>query len=187
MTEPAGRNEDGFTLLELLLAISILVIVVGFASGMIKDQARFSSNISIRQRNFNEARVALQYITRELKNASDPKNVSAVDQLKVLYNGGVPVGIVSWDAVDDVMVNKLVSNTNDSSYRIYYSNNRILLGGETVASNITSFGINEVPANRFVLSVDGDTRPVGSVFEIAVQAGLAPNQYVLKTYVNAVK
>lgn len=184
-------NSDGFTLLELLLAIAILTIIASAALGLTKEQVKLSSAISVRQNHFNDARVAMEFITREIKNARNLKSISAVDELRIVTIEGEPHGIVSWSILRNEQREKLVSDTLDDSYQLYYDSAEHKLrnkDGDLVFDNITKFDI-KVPLQSFKLSKDSggsdDDITVSNVYEITIQAGAGDDKCVLKSYIAA--
>ena len=167
--------------MELILAVAILAIVVSAASGLIKEQAKLSSSINIKQNLFNEARVAMQFITRE---------TSVTGELRIVPLESEPHGIVSWDTLDDVEIDKLVSDTFDSGYKLYYDNasNKLFnKTGNVVAENITKLDIKRIPPESFKLSDSNfgstDDKIVNNVYQIEIQAGTGNDSCVLKSYI----
>jgi len=134
-----NRNTGGFTLIELLVSMGIGMVVLGAVTTTFMSQTKFYSA----QEQVNEmeqnARGALDIITRELKMAG--------------YNpgGAIFAGVTFYDTsqlqikADLNAVSDIQDNTNENiTYAYDDSNFRITrtLGGETaqvLADNITAF------------------------------------------------
>lgn len=95
------RNNPGFTLVELLVALMVTVLLVGSAAAMLRSVARAREVMETRVHGGQEASVALRAITSALRNAYRP-----VTDDDVLLEGGLersepfPVARVHFRAVD---------------------------------------------------------------------------------------
>lgn len=68
---PAGsRGEAGFTLIEMLVASTMSVVVVGAASLMLISAVKDQPKISKRAQNISSARWVLERLTREIRNGT---------------------------------------------------------------------------------------------------------------------
>ncbi len=173
--------------MELILAVAILTIVVGAALGLIKEQVKLSSAINTRQNYFNDARVAMEFITQETATA---------DERRIIPLGSGDYGIVSWDTYNDVEIKRLVSNTSDKSYRLFYNSTERKLyrpnpddpnEPDVVAENIYNLNITRVPRESFKLRSTVPDIVVKNVYAIEVNAGIGnvDNSYTLKAYIRA--
>jgi hypothetical protein len=174
-----------------LLAVAILTIVIGAAVGLIKGQIKLSSSINLRQTYFNDARVAMQFITQETATA---------DERRIIPLGSNDYGIVSWDTYNDVEIDRLVSTTFDPSYRLFYDrvegklyrrNPDDLNNPDVVAENIYNLNIARVPPGSFKLRSTVPDSVVNNVYanvyaiEVNAGTGSVDNSYTLKTYIRA--
>jgi prepilin-type N-terminal cleavage/methylation domain-containing protein len=200
--EIAKRKSAGFTLLELMLALGILAILISIAAGYLREQTKLTTSIDIRQKNFNEARTAMQYVTEELKNVSNMGEIHAVDELRVLFTGEDAQGIISFETINNKPVAALISDLGEQpytyspgddpsediqyDYHIYYdsSSKELRLGetGEVVARNITEFDIKSPEFSPFSIEYDDKQLAAVNVFEIFIQAGEDPYEYELRAY-----
>ena len=165
-----------------MLAVAILTIVIGAAVGLIKGQIKLSSSINLRQTYFNDARVAMEFITQETATA---------DERRIIPLGSGDYGIVSWDTYNDIEIDRLVSDTLDSSYKLYYDSSSHKLfsqTGDVVAENIISLDIGRTDPGSFALS-DGSSEDiiVNNVYKIEIEAGTGDDDddYTLKAYIRA--
>jgi len=106
------REEPGFTLVELLIATSIGLVVVGAALAMFIGGVRSEPKTAAKIAAIQDARVTLDRITRELRQGLSIPSVSATQLEVVTYvkaascNGGpgstsIPC-MVTYDCEDDV-------------------------------------------------------------------------------------
>jgi Tfp pilus assembly protein PilW len=76
------KDESGLTLIELLVAATMSVIVVGAATSMLISTVRQQPEISERSQNVSEARWVLERMTREIRNGisvvTNESNVSTL-------------------------------------------------------------------------------------------------------------
>ena len=90
----AARDEDGFSLIELLVAASLMVVVFGAALALFDTTARIAPKDQERAHAIRDAQVGLHRMTRELRQA-DAVYAATPTLLDVqLTIGGVPTRVV---------------------------------------------------------------------------------------------
>jgi prepilin-type N-terminal cleavage/methylation domain-containing protein len=86
-------NEDGMTLIELLVASAMSVILVGAAGSMVISAVRDQPRLSKQSQNISEARWVLERFTREIRNGirvdvATPSQVSFLARVRRTSCGG---------------------------------------------------------------------------------------------------
>jgi type II secretory pathway pseudopilin PulG len=66
----AGREEDGFSLVELMVVIGLLMLVLGFVMGGLVSFQNESYRAAARLQDLEQARVSMNLVTRDLRTAT---------------------------------------------------------------------------------------------------------------------
>lgn len=84
MSGPGGRlrGEDGITLVELLVAMAVSAVVMGFVGGTVINALKTQSRQSAQIAALNAAKLAFERVTRDIR-AADPLQVAALDRISV--------------------------------------------------------------------------------------------------------
>lgn len=75
-----SRGEDGATLVELLTVMAMSAVVLAFVTGTVIDAIRSQRRHTAQVRALNEAKVAFERVTRDIRRA-DPLRVAAPDSI----------------------------------------------------------------------------------------------------------
>jgi type II secretory pathway pseudopilin PulG len=89
------RREDGFTVIELLVAATLMVVILGATLTTIERFQRHSNRTAAQNDSQESARVAINKIARELRNGASPAEGSTIGIGRVLGDDFV------FQAVDD--------------------------------------------------------------------------------------
>ncbi|MGQ0626164.1 MAG: PulJ/GspJ family protein [Sporichthyaceae bacterium] len=76
---PAGRRrsrDGGFTLVEVMVGISILTVLGGLLAGFVLDMIRTSAGTSARLSNVDQLRVAMDSLSKQVRTAVRPEQVN---------------------------------------------------------------------------------------------------------------
>jgi len=167
------RGEDGFTLIELVVAMSILMIVVTALTGALVSATNSEADLNNRFQTQQQARLALAKLTREIHCASQIQqsngsalSTTAVSGINVTLPAGCPTGgaaamTVSWCTI-----------VNGSKWDLYrYAVGGCTSGGVRWGSSLTTgtpfslvaatTGTTQFPLVHVALPVN--TRSVGTV------------------------
>lgn len=83
-TPPRLRDEDGFTLTELLVAVSLMLVIVAAAMGLLVTSDRSQPRISDRASALQQGRVLTERITRELRQGVGVPTTPTASTLSIL-------------------------------------------------------------------------------------------------------
>lgn len=89
--KPAARGSAGFTLLEILVAVSIVVIVLGSIYGVFTGVSRARDRVETRGAAGHQARVVFDRIGRELRSAYPATGTNAAFTFMREAAGNLPV------------------------------------------------------------------------------------------------
>lgn len=165
-------GERGFTLLELLLAISLLAVILVVIASVLGGHFRtFEYGITDRQ-NFHEARWAMEAV---------------VELLEEKRGGGLKL-LDCGERIQGTSGNStknLVSTTNDTNYQIYYDTNELVKDGAIIARHIVVF---ELATGMTIEVTTGGSASLasGEFIQITIGTGEGrgdPGYYELKTLV----
>ena len=85
----ANHNNQGFTLMELLVAMTVFLVVIGLSSGIFLQHLRSQRTIVHMSENMNNVTLTLEQIAREVRTGFDfPQNTSTYDFLKFRDGNG---------------------------------------------------------------------------------------------------
>ncbi|MBU4532656.1 MAG: type II secretion system GspH family protein [Firmicutes bacterium] len=124
----ADRNqgEQGFTLLELMIALGIFAIVLVIITSVLGGQLRLFGDSNEERRNLHEARLAMEAVVDELEAARE-------DGYKLDLVGDTISGVKLDPDPESV---PLVS-TVKSAARIYLDDNELIKNGQLVSRNVS--------------------------------------------------
>jgi len=138
------RSDRGFTLIEMIIAIVLIAIMGTFSIGFLRHLMQ-SSQLSASQKDLmDEAKLAMEFLTRELRFADETVND--------VQCGAVPVDCVPGVSYDTITFDKLFGLAQDTNKTaIKYSFDvvtgtlkRTSAGVTTVlATNVAAFSITE--------------------------------------------
>lgn len=99
------RGEDGIALVELLTAIGIAALLLAFVTGTVVNAFRVQRRQTAQVAALNDARVAFERVTRDLRGA-DPLLSVAPDRvsLAIVRPGDDAARTVTYERVDDTLV-----------------------------------------------------------------------------------
>lgn len=99
------RGEDGTALVELLTAIGVSAVVLAFVTGTVVDALRAQRRQTVQVEALNDAKVAFERVTRDLRGA-DPLLVVAPDRisLDIVRPGADALRTVTYERVDNKLV-----------------------------------------------------------------------------------
>ncbi len=99
------RGEDGAALVELLAAIGISAVVLAFVTGTVVDALRAQRRQSAQVAALNDAKVAFERITRDIRGADPLRSVApARITLDIVRPGDDAGRTVAYERVDDRLV-----------------------------------------------------------------------------------
>ncbi|HHM23477.1 MAG TPA: prepilin-type N-terminal cleavage/methylation domain-containing protein [Bacteroidetes bacterium] len=111
-----GRNSGGFTLIELIVSLTIAGIIIGLLARFLVMGFRTYSFMDTRKQLLRDARLALHFMNRDFRQIRNTNGVAEADVHRFRY----------WDY-------------NNNQYIYSVQNGRLLRNGHTVADGISSF------------------------------------------------
>jgi len=97
-----GKDERGFTLVEVLVAIVIAAIVGGLTVGVVARSAEQERSTTSHVTTLNEGKTALERMTRDIR-AADPMLAAGSDEIEVVVRDGSSIRWRRWQAYDGVL------------------------------------------------------------------------------------
>ncbi len=99
------RGEDGATLVELLTVIGVSAVVLAFITGTVVDALRAQRRQTAQVEALNDAKVAFERVTRDLRGA-DPLRAVAPDRisLDIVRPGDTAGRTVTYERVENRLV-----------------------------------------------------------------------------------
>jgi type II secretory pathway component PulJ len=79
----AGSGEGGFTLIELVLTVALLTVVMGGLLTVFESVQRSATFVQERSETLDEMRVALDQMTKEIRQAEEVKTTSTASRLEM--------------------------------------------------------------------------------------------------------
>lgn len=149
-----SRNQEGFTLLELLVSLGILAIILSIVSSAMGSYSRILGSITDERANLNEARLAVEKITDIVHQERKVFNNNITLQLN--SSETILQGIVGSDVYD--LIN-IVPSGGQNGARLYLDNNRELRDGSNnlIARYIETITFQKYDANQVsVAPLSGD-------------------------------
>lgn len=77
-----GQGEDGFTVAELLVAITLTAVVMAFVTGTVVSALRAQRRQTVQVAALNDAKLAFERVTRDIRGA-DPLQEAAPDRISL--------------------------------------------------------------------------------------------------------
>ncbi len=96
------RDERGFTLVEVLVAIVIAAIVGGLTVGVVAGSAEQERSTTSHVMTLNEGKTALERLTRDIR-AADPVLEAESDEIVVVVRDGSSIRWRRWHASEGVL------------------------------------------------------------------------------------
>jgi|GEM_PF-3194889 len=125
------RNERGFTLIELILAVMLIGIIAGFIGRMLYEESKMFSLIIPRKEAKSESKLVLERILKDLRYAKSNQFNSGSNVKFIIYNDGYR----GYTSVNYYLTgNKLYFKTEN-------------IGASVIADNVTFFNITALRAN----------------------------------------
>lgn len=131
-------NEKGFTLVEVLMALTILLIVLGIAFNFLKTSFDLDRNISQSVDLQQNARFAMQSIVRDLKNGT---NIQLVNSQRIKFTDGLGTQTVEYRLSGDQLIRD--ENNSNSPVASSISQLNFAKGGDLITINLTASQNNQ--------------------------------------------
>ncbi|HDI51943.1 hypothetical protein B5M50_07075 [candidate division KSB1 bacterium 4484_219] len=106
----------GFSLVEMIVVIAVVGVLAGVAARFLLSGFRIYNFVDQRKAAIHEARLALYWLNRDLRQVRDPDGVLVATATHVRY----------WNYFDEIV-------------EYQYQDNEIERNGNTLASNVTNF------------------------------------------------
>lgn len=152
------RNNQGFTLVEMVISITIMSIVAMFSMQYLSRTAQMNQLITGQKALVDEGKIAMEFITREMRFAINTPTCG-VGKVACVIGTGYPA--ITFDKYIESPVDPLRKDTNGS--QIEYILNGTTLNRTsgavttTLATGVTAFTVTETSTNFYdvVLTMTG--------------------------------
>ena len=185
MYTPSPKNESGFSLIELMLAMAVTLVIMGLASNLLASSFKVRSREDQKSDAVADVQRAFNLMTREISNAgfklpsglsgvssngivagdSDSQSVRIVSNL----NGADGLDTDLTDADEDVKFLMYVDNTLGQRYLVRYEKNA------TNTTTVLANRIDSLVIRYYDEKVTYDTTLVGGVCDITNVRNAAGN------------
>lgn len=151
-----SRNGRGFTLIELILAIAMVAVIGGFSIGYVVNLTQMSQLTATQKFLVDEAKLSMEYMTRELRMASESATAIVVNP------GGTPG--VQFDKLNAYPKDPTTTAIKYAWNSVSKTLQRTTAGGTittTLSSNVSAFSVAR-SADLFTIAMtltgpDGET------------------------------
>ena len=152
------RLGHGFTLIEIVIAISLMSIIGLFSIQYLARVAQMNQAVVAQKALVDEAKTAMEFITREMRVAINTPSCGIIPGTCVT---GTAYPAITFDKYLETPINTLRKDTNATAVKYSFSSGVLTRTSgavtTTLAANVTGFTVTPVSANfyKIILTLAG--------------------------------
>ena len=178
------NSQRGFSMIELLIAMTVTIVIAGIASTLVAQSLRMRTREDARSDAIADAQRALNIVSREIANSgfglmdnglvrgdTGPSSIRFRANLNA-YTTEAGAGVVS-DPDEDIKYSMYHDDASDRHYLVRYDVTRPDREGITVLANrLDTFSLTYYDMNGNILDVVTNTGNVILVWKVMVEVGV---------------